>query len=299
MQQLTGMDATFLHMETPATQGHVGSLTIFDAKTRTDAVRVRRDQEHPRGAPASRPRLRRRLVEVPLGPRSAVLDRGSRLRPRLPRPRDHAPAARRRPPARRRGGPSPRTAARPAPPPLGAVRHLGPGRRPRRPVHEDPPLGHRRRIGRRAAGRPARPRAEPRKVEPPEQPWQPESEPSPGARCCSAAFGTLATQPLKAMRFQRRTLQAMGRRDPGEPGARRDPPGHRQPRRRRSGPARPPGHRTDGPAEERGGRGDRAADAAAPRRRSSTAPSRPIARSASARCRSIRRRRSRTPSASR
>ena len=31
MQQLTGMDATFLHMETPATQGHVGSLTIFDA----------------------------------------------------------------------------------------------------------------------------------------------------------------------------------------------------------------------------------------------------------------------------
>lgn len=67
MQQLTGIDASFLHMETPTTYGHVSSLTVYD----------------PAGAPGgggyevtrriveSRLHLlaplRRRLVEVPLG----------------------------------------------------------------------------------------------------------------------------------------------------------------------------------------------------------------------------------------
>ena len=33
MQQLTGLDAAFLAMETPAVYGHVGSVCILDAST--------------------------------------------------------------------------------------------------------------------------------------------------------------------------------------------------------------------------------------------------------------------------
>lgn len=67
MQQLTGVDASFLNIETPTTYGHVSSLTIFDpgdvpggagyeAAKRTIAERLDR-----------MPLFTRRLVEVPLG----------------------------------------------------------------------------------------------------------------------------------------------------------------------------------------------------------------------------------------
>ncbi|MCP4005947.1 MAG: wax ester/triacylglycerol synthase family O-acyltransferase [bacterium] len=68
MEQLTGLDTSFLNLETPTTYGHVSGLAIFDPSTSP-------------GAPASfedikqlisdrihlLPPYRRRLVEVPLG----------------------------------------------------------------------------------------------------------------------------------------------------------------------------------------------------------------------------------------
>ena len=67
MQQLTGVDANFLYMETGATVGHVCGVALLDPSTRDgeltfDAVRTVVEQRLPLLPP-----LRRRLVEVPLG----------------------------------------------------------------------------------------------------------------------------------------------------------------------------------------------------------------------------------------
>ena len=85
MKQLTGLDATFLYMETPSQFGHVAGLSIFERPDDADyepfdAWRARSSaQRRPARAVAPPPR------EVPLRPRPPVLDRGPRLRPRLPR----------------------------------------------------------------------------------------------------------------------------------------------------------------------------------------------------------------------
>ena len=67
MRQLSGMDATFLNMETPSTFGHVSSLNLFDVS----AVGSDGFFEATRGLVEQRLGLlvpfRRRLVEVPLG----------------------------------------------------------------------------------------------------------------------------------------------------------------------------------------------------------------------------------------
>jgi len=68
MRQLTALDAQFLHVESPTTVGHVGSLILLDPATAPggawglDAVRsVLEPRLH------LAPPLRQRLVEVPLG----------------------------------------------------------------------------------------------------------------------------------------------------------------------------------------------------------------------------------------
>lgn len=67
MQQLTGLDASFLAMETHAVFGHVGSVCILDPSTSPDPVTL----EKVTGLIAQRlhlmPPFRRRLVTVPLG----------------------------------------------------------------------------------------------------------------------------------------------------------------------------------------------------------------------------------------
>ena len=66
MQQLTGIDATFLNMETPTQQGHVGGVVVVDPSTATagwgfDAIRqLIEERLH------MLPPFRRRLVSVPL-----------------------------------------------------------------------------------------------------------------------------------------------------------------------------------------------------------------------------------------
>jgi diacylglycerol O-acyltransferase len=67
MKQLTGLDSSFLRMETPTTYGHVASLAIFDPATAPHAL----GYEDVRALIESRlhlvPPFRRRLVDVPLG----------------------------------------------------------------------------------------------------------------------------------------------------------------------------------------------------------------------------------------
>lgn len=67
MQQLTGLDAAFLAMETSAVYGHVGSVCILDPSTAPEPLTLERLQ----GVIASRlhlvPPFRRRLAEVPFG----------------------------------------------------------------------------------------------------------------------------------------------------------------------------------------------------------------------------------------
>src|SRR5262249_52703921 len=67
MQQLTGLDASFLYMETAPQFGLVGSLTLYNQAEARDASLYRA----PRGALPDRrqllPPFRRRIVEVPFG----------------------------------------------------------------------------------------------------------------------------------------------------------------------------------------------------------------------------------------
>ena len=68
MQQLTSLDAQFLHVESPTTVGHVGSLVLLDPATAPDGrwdLEAVREVFEPRMHLS--PPLRRRLVEVPLG----------------------------------------------------------------------------------------------------------------------------------------------------------------------------------------------------------------------------------------
>src|SRR4051812_41399571 len=67
MQRLTGMDATFLYMETPSSYMHVAGLMVLDPSTvggvlSMDDVREFYDSRLHLAAP-----FRRRLVEIPLG----------------------------------------------------------------------------------------------------------------------------------------------------------------------------------------------------------------------------------------
>ena len=67
MQQLTGLDTSFLNMETPTTYGHVSGLAIFDPSTAAtpptfeDVKKLIEERIH------LLPPYRRRLVEVPFG----------------------------------------------------------------------------------------------------------------------------------------------------------------------------------------------------------------------------------------
>ncbi len=67
MEQLTGLDTSFLNMETPTTYGHVCGLALFDPSTAAgpvtpDAIKkILEERLH------LLPPFRRRLVEVPLG----------------------------------------------------------------------------------------------------------------------------------------------------------------------------------------------------------------------------------------
>lgn len=67
MQQLTGLDAAFLAMETSSVFGHVGSVCILDPSTAREPLTLDRITRVIESRLHLIPPFRRRLVEVPLG----------------------------------------------------------------------------------------------------------------------------------------------------------------------------------------------------------------------------------------
>ena len=67
MQQLSGLDAAFLAMETPAVYGHVGSICVLDTSTAPEPLTLDRLTQVISSRLHLVPPFRRRLVEVPFG----------------------------------------------------------------------------------------------------------------------------------------------------------------------------------------------------------------------------------------
>ena len=67
MQQLTGMDASFLALETATTTGHVGRLSVLDPSTASEPLTLARLTEVMAGRLPLVPVLRRKLLNVPFG----------------------------------------------------------------------------------------------------------------------------------------------------------------------------------------------------------------------------------------
>jgi WS/DGAT/MGAT family acyltransferase len=214
MQQLTGMDATFLHLETPATQGHVGSLAVFDAKSAPvefgfgEIKSILEQRLH------LAPVLRRRLVEVPLGLdhpywiEDPDFDIDYHVREiALPPPGDERRLAEQVARIHERHLDRSRPLWE-----LYVIWNLADGH-----VAQYTKIHHSAIDGVSGAELLAvllDLEPEPRTVDPPEKPWRPEPVPT-ELEMLLRGVATLTTQPLKALRFQRRALETMGRRDPG------------------------------------------------------------------------------------
>ena len=160
MERLTGMDATFLYLETPTHHMHVAMTMVIDPSTMPGGYSFEKIKDVHRRPAAPRAAVPppARGGAVPAAPPG--LGRGSRLRPRLPRPPHRRAGPGRAPRARRDRGPDrqpPLDRARPLWE-LWVVEGLKHDRRRRR--REGPPLRHRRRVRRRADGPPVRPRAD-------------------------------------------------------------------------------------------------------------------------------------------
>src|SRR3954447_10813291 len=67
MQRLTGLDATFLYMETPSSPMHVASLLVLDPSTAPNGFSFEQVKELYTERLDLAPPFRRRLVEVPFG----------------------------------------------------------------------------------------------------------------------------------------------------------------------------------------------------------------------------------------
>ncbi|HXZ85458.1 MAG TPA: wax ester/triacylglycerol synthase domain-containing protein, partial [Myxococcota bacterium] len=67
MQQLTGLDASFLYMETGAQFGHVGSLTLYDPREAHEGSLYKALRHSLPERLHLLPPFRRRIVEVPFG----------------------------------------------------------------------------------------------------------------------------------------------------------------------------------------------------------------------------------------
>ena len=153
MKQLSGVDVSFLNMETPAVYGHVASMTIYDPEGAPGGAGVEATKQVILERIDELAPFRRRLVQVPLGSRPALLDRGPGLRHRLPRPPSRRAAAGIAQAAGRGGQPDPRPAARPEPAAVGALRDRGRGwRHAHRAGDQGPPRHDRRRVRRADAG---------------------------------------------------------------------------------------------------------------------------------------------------
>jgi WS/DGAT/MGAT family acyltransferase len=67
MQQLSGLDAAFLALESATVFTHIGSVTVVDPSTCPEPLTLERLTEHVQSRLPEAPPFRRRLVDVPLG----------------------------------------------------------------------------------------------------------------------------------------------------------------------------------------------------------------------------------------
>src|ERR1039458_8551954 len=67
MQQLSGLDASFLHMESPTNFGHIGSVSILDPATVPGGLTFAKVRELVASRLHLLKPLRRRVVSVPFG----------------------------------------------------------------------------------------------------------------------------------------------------------------------------------------------------------------------------------------
>lgn len=67
MQQLSALDAAFLHMESHRNYGHIGSVAIFDPVTESGRLTIDDVRAHVASRLDLLPPFRRRVVEVPFG----------------------------------------------------------------------------------------------------------------------------------------------------------------------------------------------------------------------------------------
>ena len=147
MERLSGLDASFLYLESGAQLMHVCGLIVVDPGTDPRRLRLRDVQEGAGAAGRGRPdvqpqaQARARWDRLPgVGGRRGVRHRAARPPARRAGARWRARAVRGRRPPRRHP-------ARPVAAALGDVRDRGPGERPARGVLEDAPRVRRRRLG--------------------------------------------------------------------------------------------------------------------------------------------------------
>jgi diacylglycerol O-acyltransferase len=146
VQQLTGIDASFLNLETSTTYGHVASMTVFDRRHLPpgepfEIIRRTISERLHLLAP-----FRRRLVEVPFGLdlpywiEDPEFDLDFHVRHHGVPPPGDDPSSSSEVVSPHRGPPT-----RPHPPAVGAVRHRGSRRRSHGDADQGPPRHDRRR----------------------------------------------------------------------------------------------------------------------------------------------------------
>ena len=160
-ERLTGLDASFLYMETPTLHMHVAMTAVFDPSTVPGGYSFRRIRQLIIDRIPLAPVFQRRLVEVPMRLGHPVwvddpefdIDNHFR-RAALPSPGGMRELADFAADVISRQAP-------PRPPAVGDVDRRGARRREDRAGRQDAPQHHRRRVRRGAARRPLRPRARP------------------------------------------------------------------------------------------------------------------------------------------
>ena len=170
MERLSGLDASFLYLETPQRHMHVVMSTTLDPATVPGGYTFAKVRRLIADRIPLLPVFQRRLVEVPFRLSHPIwvddpdFDIDFHVRPAaVPRPGASGSS-----PTRSGTSPAARSTATA---PVGDVGRGGAGRRPHRPCREGPPLHGGRRLRRRAAVGPLRPGARPR----------PRRDPGPGA----------------------------------------------------------------------------------------------------------------------
>ena len=121
MERLSGLDATFLYLETPTHHMHVAMTMVLDPATMPGGYSFDKLKAFIRSRLHVVPLFHRRLAEVPFRPEPPGLGRGPGLRPRLPRPPHRCPLARGPSRARRDRRPDRQHATRPHQAALGDV----------------------------------------------------------------------------------------------------------------------------------------------------------------------------------